>query len=99
MDADILSGLLRDDYEKPTACSKCGKSLKYIGIGEYECESCGAREFDDYGRVRAFIESHPGANGLQVEKATGVSRKVIKGLVDSGKLDISKGSFGTMGGK
>ena len=85
-----LSALLRDrEYEKPTQCTKCGGNLKYTGVGEYVCEVCRNIEYDDYGKVRNFIENHPGANIKQTEKGTGVSKAVIHGLIESGKLEVS----------
>ncbi len=87
-----LSKLIRDeDYRKPTKCSKCGKALKYMGIGEYQCEYCGNIEYDDYGIVRGYVEKNPGANVMQVERATGVSKQVINSLVRKGKLDVKRG--------
>ena len=84
-----LEGLLRGDmYNVPVRCSKCGKMLKYLGVGEYKCEECGFTEYDDYGLVRAYLEKNPGANAVQVEKATGVSRKVIAVLVKQCKIEI-----------
>lgn len=85
-----LEGLIRErEYDKPVECSKCGGKLKYIGIGEYECTQCGNKELDDYGKVRNFLEEHPGANVLQTEKGTGVSKSVINDLIVDGKLEIS----------
>lgn len=94
-----LEKLLRDEpYRKPITCSKCGKMLTYLGVGEYRCEACGFTEFDEYGLVRAYVEKNPGATIAMVESATGVSSKVINGLVRSGKLDIRKGSGGILEG-
>jgi len=89
----MMEKLVRgEDYEKPTRCSKCGKLLKYIGVGEYKCEACGFTEYDAYGLVRAYIEKYPGANVIQVETATGVPKKTINALVRAGKLDVKRGS-------
>lgn len=88
-----LEDLVMDNlYEKPTRCSKCGKLLTYVGVGEYKCSECGFTEYDAYGLVRAFVEKNPGANVVQVERATGVSKKVISGLVKAGKLEIRNSS-------
>jgi len=88
---NIMEKLIREEeYSKPIRCSKCGKMLKYIGVGEYKCEACGFTEYDDYGLVRSFLEKNPGANIMQVETATGVTKKTINGLVKSGKLTVSK---------
>ena len=84
-----VEGLLRNDpYNVPVRCSKCGKMLKYMGVGEYKCEACGFTEYDDYGLVRSYLEKNPGANAVQVEKATGVSRKVISVLIKQSKIEM-----------
>ena len=90
MDDNInVEGLLREDaYRIPVRCSKCGKMLKYLGVGEYKCEACGFTEYDDYGLVRAYLETNPGANSVQVERATGVSRKTIALLVKQCKIEM-----------
>lgn len=80
-------------YDRPLLCDKCGKMLKYMGIGEYKCEACGYTQYDAYGLVRNYVERNPGVNVLKVEKVTGVSRKVINGMVKAGKLDIKAGSM------
>ena len=49
-------------YNRPTYCEKCGGVMVFKGVGEYECEKCGALEYDDYGKVRNYIEKHMGAN-------------------------------------
>lgn len=84
-----LSGLIREsDYAKPTRCSKCGSFLKYKGLGEYICEDCGFKEYDEYGKVRAYLEKNPGANIVQVEASTGVPQKTIHRMVEEGKLEM-----------
>ncbi|MCR4677783.1 MAG: hypothetical protein K5679_03410 [Lachnospiraceae bacterium] len=94
-----LEGLLRDEgYEVPVRCSKCGKMLRYLGVGEYKCDACGFTEYDDYGLVRAYLEKHPGATAAQVEKATGVSQKTISLLVRQSKIEAKGGRMILEGG-
>lgn len=84
-----IEGLLRDDgYNIPVRCSKCGKMLRYMGVGEYKCDECGYTEYDDYGLVRAYLEKNPGATAVQVERATGVSQKTISLLVKQCKIEM-----------
>ena len=94
-----LEGLLRhDDYNVPTRCSKCGKMLKYLGVGEYKCKECGYTEYDDYGLVRAYLEQNPGATAVQVEKATGVTQKTISLLVRQSKIEVKGRRMNLEGG-
>lgn len=93
MDNINLQALIREtDVNKPTRCSKCGCPVSYKGLGEYVCDNCGFHEFDDYGKVRIFLEKHPGSNIVQVEAGTGVSQKTINQLVSEGKFEISRGA-------
>ena len=90
MDNINYEGLLRDNkIEKPVRCSKCGGFLKYDGLGEYACEKCGYHEYDDYGKVRAYLEANPGANVVEVSDATGVSQKLIHQMVSEGKFEVT----------
>lgn len=78
-------------YE-PRKCSKCGENMKYKGLGEYVCEECRIREFDDYGKVRNYIEKHKGCNAIEVEKETGISRRVVGRLLKEERLEVTKDS-------
>ncbi|MCR4651230.1 MAG: hypothetical protein K5662_05705 [Lachnospiraceae bacterium] len=72
-------------FRKSAICSKCGKPLHYKGLGEYEC-SCGNIEYDDYGAVRAFLETCPGADITTTSKMTGVSKEAIRDMVKNGQF-------------
>ena len=76
-------------YNRPTYCEKCGGVMVFKGVGEYECEKCGALEYDDYGKVRNYIEKHMGANAAQASKATGVSQKAIREMLKEARLEIA----------
>lgn len=69
-----LDELLMGDYHRPVHCSDCGGVMVFQGVGEYKCEDCGKVEFDDYGKVRAFVEKHKGATMVDVERETGVKQ-------------------------
>ena len=49
-----------DIYNRPSVCSVCGGKMLFVGVGEYHCERCKNVEFDDYGKVRNYIEEHKG---------------------------------------
>ena len=66
----------------------CKGNLKYTGIGEYICEKCKNIELDDYGKVRKYLEVNRGANSLQIEAATGVSRHVVGYFLEEGRIQL-----------
>lgn len=80
-----------DDLHAPKECSECGGKIKYSGIGEYVCENCGNVERDDYGKVRAYIETHSDNRLAVVSEKTGVSRQAVQRMLDEGRIEaISK---------
>lgn len=76
----------------PTYCEDCGGVMIFKGVGEYRCEDCGSLEYDDYGKVRNYIEKHPGATSAQVSAETGVSQKSIMAMLKEERLEIAANS-------
>jgi rubrerythrin len=66
--------------------------MVFQGLGQYKCEVCGFVEHDDYGKVRNYIEEHPGANVTMISDATGVSRRSINNMVKENRFEITKDS-------
>ena len=88
-----MSGLgALDMYNIPRVCKECGGVMVFNGVGEYHCELCGAVDYDDYGKVRGYIEQHRGATAAQIENAVGVSQRTIRHLLKDGRLEIAEGS-------
>ena len=88
---DLESLVAYEEYDKPSACDKCGGGLRYEGVGEYRCETCGNIQYDAYGTVRRYVESHPMASIVSIERATGISTKIISALVRDGKFSYNRG--------
>ncbi len=84
--------LRMDTYHIPKVCKNCGGVMIYKGIGEYRCEDCKYLDFDDYGKVRSYIEQHRGATAIEIEQHTGVSQKTIRQLLRESRLEIAAGS-------
>lgn len=79
-------------YNRPLVCEKCGGIMEFRGVGEYRCEKCGFVDYDDYGKTRNYIESHPGANAGEVELRTGVTQKSIRMMLKENRLEITADS-------
>lgn len=80
--------LLQTELERPTLCKACSGVLVYKGIGEYKCEECGALEYDDYGKVRNYLEKHRGANVAEISGETGVSHKAIREMIKEKRFEV-----------
>lgn len=89
---DMLPEMQVNPYNKPGKCHKCGGQMIFKGVGEYHCEKCGAVEYDDYGKVRMYIEQHHGATAQEVEDKTGVKQKVIRHLLKEERIEVAPDS-------
>ena len=79
-------------YHIPTHCEKCQSVMVYQGIGEYKCENCGFVAYDDYGKVRSYIEKHRGATAMDVEAATGVAQRTIRRMLKDARIELTNES-------
>ncbi len=86
---DGMKGFDINTYSRPLTCSKCGGLMIFVGVGEYRCEDCKNVEYDDYGKVRLFIEQNRGATAAQIEKEIGVSQKAIRSMLRESKIEIT----------
>lgn len=81
-----------DAYHIPRICSECGGVMVFKGVGEYHCENCGLVDYDDYGKVRSYIENHKGATAAEIEKEVGVAQRTVRKLLKDGRIEIAEGS-------
>lgn len=84
--------LLGMDLHKPYSCKECDGELEYLGLGEYKCKKCNAVMYDDYGKVRNFLERNRGANLTETAMATGVTKNVIRTFLREEKIEIAPDS-------
>lgn len=79
---------LTGEIKRPIICEKCGGILVYSGLGEYRCEECDTSEYDDYGKVRVYLEKHRGATVTEISDETGVSHKSIRDMVKENRFEV-----------
>lgn len=77
---------------KPRFCTLCGGKLVYRSLGEYKCEQCNEIVFDDYGKVRAYIDNHGPSPAIAISEGTGVSLDKINEYLKQGRIEIPEGS-------
>lgn len=78
-----------NQYNKPVRCKKCGGDMIFQGVGEYQCEKCKALEYDDYGKVRTYLELHRGATAGEISIATGVNQREINEMLREERFEVS----------
>lgn len=83
---------MMNDYHVPRYCKKCNGVMIFRGVGEYQCEDCGYVDYDDYGKVRLYIEAHKGATAVEIEAATGVSQRAIRRMLRESRIEVAEGS-------
>ena len=89
-----FGGLNQD--RKLKSCPECGHAVDYKGLGEYFCRTCDKVIYDDYGKVRHFLEEYPGATVLQIAQATGVDKAKIRMMVQQDKFVINGSPGGSL---
>ena len=80
------------DPSVPVSCEKCGCEIEYKGLGTYVCTECGFTMYDDYGKVRNYLDAHKGATQAEVSQMTGVSQHKIRTMIKDDKFEITQNS-------
>lgn len=94
MDAIIKRLAAMEDYHRPTFCEKCNGVMVYRGLGEYQCEECETFDYDDYGKVRNYLDKHRGANVAEISSVTGVSHKTIREMIKENRFEVIESPTG-----
>ena len=89
-----MKKLVLEDFHRPTFCNQCKGVLVYRGLGEYQCEDCGAFDYDDYGKVRNYLDRHRGANVAEISEATGVTHKSIRDMIKDNRFEVINNAGG-----
>ena len=77
------------EWNRKRYCTRCGSTLRYDALGEYRCMSCGAKELNDYGKIRKFLDENGPSPARMIESATGVPGVIINELLERGKIEVS----------
>jgi predicted amidophosphoribosyltransferase len=71
-------------------CSQCGKL--FAGGGRL-CPECAQAEEEEFERVRAYLDQHPGAEVEEVSRATGVpGSKILRYLREGRLMSVPRGA-------
>lgn len=76
----------------PSVCKECGDFLKFVGRGTYKCESCGFTAYDDFGKIRKYLDEFGPSPAVEISEGTGVSVQKINNYLRQGRMEITEGS-------
>ena len=85
---------LENELDRPILCPECEGVMVYRGLGEYRCEECGGISYDNYGKVRNYLEKHGGANVGEISDETGVSHKAIREMIKENRFEVIESRAG-----
>ncbi|MBR1692784.1 MAG: hypothetical protein IJ711_08430 [Lachnospiraceae bacterium] len=83
---------ISDLDNRPLVCEVCGGVMIFEGVGEYHCEKCMHLQYDDYGKVRRYLEMNGVTNMALIAENTGVDLKVIRKMVKESRFTIAADS-------
>ena len=73
-------------------CTSCGGPLKYQSSGIYVCDSCGAIECDDFGKIKMYLAEKGPASKEEIVSATGVSKESVNRYLKQQRLMVHEES-------
>lgn len=73
-------------------CSNCGGKITYLYSGIYKCEECGFQDFDDFGKIKSFLEQNGPTPAVIISENTGVPISIIDDYLRQGRIEIPNGS-------
>ena len=77
---------------RPFLCERCHGKMVYVAGGQYKCENCDTVGYDDFGKVKKFLEEYGRAPASVIAQATGVKEPVIRNLLKEGRIQIAPDS-------
>ncbi len=77
---------------RPISCKKCNGKLFYIGSGKYKCDPCDTEFYDDFGKVKEYLEINGPSSAVIISEKTGVRMELIELFLRKGRLEIIENS-------
>lgn len=73
----------------PIECEYCGGAVELCSLGVYRCLDCGKENYDDFQKVRRYLEKVGTAPAVVISRNTGVPVKTIEHLWSNEFLEDS----------
>ncbi len=80
------------DNDENFICPNCDTPMHYKYAGIYICETCGAEELNDFGKIKRYLDEHGPTNAIELSAQTGVKRSKIGEFLRLGRVEIPENS-------
>lgn len=77
---------------KPILCKKCKGKMLYQGVGLYTCRDCEEEVYDDFGKMRLYLEENAAPTAVEISKILDIPLEIISYYLKDGKVEIPEGS-------
>ena len=74
----------------PVKCTVCECGLEQISLGVYRCNTCKKEYYDDFQKIRDYLEKSGAAPAIVISRATGVPLKTINYFFQEEYLEIPR---------
>jgi len=72
----------------PVVCEYCGGDVEKVTMGTFKCLSCGRENYDDFQKIRNYLNKSGARSMLDIRRETGVPRTVIEHFFKHEYLEI-----------
>lgn len=74
----------------PEECQYCGGEVRLVEKGTYRCQNCGKDNYDYFQTIRNYLEQMGARSALEIERDTGIPRRVVEYLLKQDYLEIPR---------
>lgn len=76
----------------PVVCEDCGGEVVQKEDGRYFCKKCGKEHFDDFGKIRNYLEKAGPRPAMVIARNTGVPIRSVNRFLEEEYLEVPEGS-------
>lgn len=62
----------------PVFCKHCKMTLEHVDVGTYKCPICSEKYYDDFQKIKNYINDNGAAPAFMIARGTGVSKQAVE---------------------
>ncbi len=73
-------------------CPECHILMQYKYAGKFVCEKCGCEQYNDFGKIKKYLDENGPTNAVELSANTGVRKSKIGEYLRLGRVEIPENS-------